>query len=569
MNRYQIKKYLDKYKVVIGFAVALVIFWLNIPISTGPSSSSEYKTQAVEPKFKLPSNSEKYAISVLKKYVEGQEPPAIEFNWNQFMNLDPFFEEVREKKIKGMSCKMFAEKTGKPRGTIFRCEDTPKAKLPVKFHTNMELIMSKTNRLFMKAIHLATVMPPPQKVTILLPGHPRPALEFPVSGDLEIKFEDGLLVEEVNRLAPPATKPATEKYDLLPLTFSDFDTQSLEIPAGSKDPGPEFRYFSEAYLFDFFEAQLADWRFFSLDILENPELRDRKMEVLIRAWIHFAESIGLKWWLAEEALMAWNWNGFHAPTINHAQVNVPVSELVNKLMAYNRTVVYDFKDATDGLYGAYYLDVNPFSVNPTSGKYGKYKLNAVDARFIDIETGLKIEIFGMRAYVDSSEVNRDLTMGQILDAKKAKAKVGDSALIYDKNLNMMDLKLLTPLVPTHFENAVTYIPSHHKEILKTYYPQDKDKSSLVGYKYHRFLKVWLPSELCMSKVPWMPTTEKDDQICLQKHPEIKELVDKYAVPGARHLSEQKCIESAAGDASKLKKCVLKSNYADRRALSVQ
>ncbi|KAF6065196.1 LicD family protein [Candida albicans] len=209
---------------------------------------------------------------------------------------------------------------------------------------------------------------------------------------------------------------------------------------------------------------------------------------LLKNYLKFTQSNNLITWIAHGSLLSWYWNGINFPWDTDIDVQMPIHELYQLARFYNQSLVVENagtkrlgnSDKTeefefDGM-GRYFIDVGSSVTHRTKGNGN----NNIDARFIDIDTGLYIDITGLALTNEESpdRYNDFLTIDQNTDAGKQKfdqlkqnQKDGDKNNNY--SLKNQQLKLyncrnnhfssyneLSPLIQTVVENQPGYIPKN-------------------------------------------------------------------------------------------------------------
>ncbi|CUS21349.1 LAQU0S03e00518g1_1 [Lachancea quebecensis] len=129
-----------------------------------------------------------------------------------------------------------------------------------------------------------------------------------------------------------------------------------------------------------------DVRFFSGWVPKWKRLRI--LNSLMRTWLEFTKSENLTSWLAHSSLHAYLYSGLQFPWVASQDVQMPVQDLHTLAMLYNQTLVVE--SPWEG-YGRFLIDVQPFITSRDQGE----NPDAIDARFIDIDTGLFIDIMGV------------------------------------------------------------------------------------------------------------------------------------------------------------------------------
>ncbi|ANB14137.1 Mnn4p [Sugiyamaella lignohabitans] len=219
-----------------------------------------------------------------------------------------------------------------------------------------------------------------------------------------------------------------------------------------------------------------DWRFFNLVRLGNEH--EAVMHHLMRAWSMFADQEGIASWISHGSLIGWYWNGISMPWDSDNDVQMPIVELDRFAQLYNGTlVVEDEKEGT----GRYYIDVGPWYVSRHKGN-GR---NVIDARFIDIRSGIYIDITGL-AQTD---------------------RPGQFAC---KNNHYYHHDWLSPMRRTLYEGAETYVPNMYEAVLRDEYNKYR-QSTFKDWSFNRDLRLWVPTKKCAKfNVPSLKFDENND-----------------------------------------------------------
>ena len=150
------------------------------------------------------------------------------------------------------------------------------------------------------------------------------------------------------------------------------------------------KYFHEASHVQAFKKYGAhfDKRFFNGPlIVEQPQM-ELRLDSLIRNFQKFANANGLVSWLAHGTLYGWLYNGRTFPWDNDGDLQMPIRHLNILAQYFNQTLVLE--DPSEGN-GKFLIDVTSSITHRINGN----GLNNIDARFIDIDSGLYIDITGL------------------------------------------------------------------------------------------------------------------------------------------------------------------------------
>ncbi|KAL6855470.1 mannosyltransferase [Amphichorda felina] len=276
----------------------------------------------------------------------------------------------------------------------------------------------------------------------------------------------GLLALAPLALASP--KPIAD-HDLLVRSSSAEQAQTLEIREEKKEPEkPKTpKYFREP------GGSLArshyDIRFFSDEV---PYAEHRYvLRDLIRSYLTALHERGVETWLAHGTLLGWWWNGQIMPWDFDLDVQVTnhtlqwLGENLNRTEhTYNATSPDDPTGDTV-IAKTYLLDINPHHVDIDRGD----AQNIIDARWIDMQNGMFIDITGVRE------------------------READRPGVWScKNKHRYDSQDLWPMRMSTFEGVRARIPYSFQRILSDEYGE----KSLVaeeweGHRWEASIKEWV------------------------------------------------------------------------------
>lgn len=228
--------------------------------------------------------------------------------------------------------------------------------------------------------------------------------------------------------------PFLEKRDSLspkvrtdPRSNPHRDTKYFHEPTGSEELGH------------------YDIRYFRGSVVSYEE-KSATLHYLIRAYLTTFRELDIETWIAHGSLLGWWWNGKIMPWDWDLDVQVASSTLDYLGEHYNMTM-HKWNDTSveDGspIERTYLLDINPNSKERVRGD-GQ---NVIDARWIDISTGLFIDITGL------AEIKPDQQPG----------------VWSCKNYHRYGTKDLYPMRETTFEGVPASIPYAYEQILTTEY----------------------------------------------------------------------------------------------------
>ncbi|KAI5953975.1 hypothetical protein CANMA_004814 [Candida margitis] len=307
-------------------------------------------------------------------------------------------------------------------------------------------------------------------------------------------------------------KSMLDKQEKTQLTLMEQDyLNSITFSHNCKDPP---KYFYEAKLLKstphHWEGEHYDWRFFHGVILDSPE-NPIILHRLIKNYLNFARIHGITTWIAHGSLLSWYWNGVAFPWDTDIDVQVPVADLYKLGRLYNQTLVVenvvDAQGNFDG-FGRYFIDIGSTITHRTRGNGN----NAIDGRFIDVDTGLYIDITGL-ALTDAPSPSRYSLIVPFLDKDKQVAIKNAESLQEDgtvqqnysiinkelqlyncRNQHFTSYQELSPLITSTCENQIAYIPKNFMSILNDEY----NINSLSNKQYRKFtylnnLRLWFPT----------------------------------------------------------------------------
>lgn len=309
------------------------------------------------------------------------------------------------------------------------------------------------------------------------------------------------------------------EIDLSHEDFVDDLKNKLEELSSKKELSPqELNYYqslnlslsdveSTKYLF---EAEIAkttsnwaygahyDWRFYK-ELINFSPLQGPSLHGLTLAWLRFVHSQGLRSWLAHGSLLSWYWNGITFPWDADIDVQMPIQELHKLARSFNQSVIVDFGPDINGEIrtGRYFLDIGTWISRREFGN----GLNNIDARFIDMDTGLYIDITGLAISNHVAPMEYDTLLPKKL-RRPSKLRISDEydiarntfLQVYNcRNKHFAALKDLSPLKLSYMEGTPTYVPNNFMKFLRGEYRSGgvADRK-FKKYVYLPRLRIWHP-----------------------------------------------------------------------------
>ncbi|CEP63146.1 uncharacterized protein LALA0_S07e03422g [Lachancea lanzarotensis] len=255
---------------------------------------------------------------------------------------------------------------------------------------------------------------------------------------------------------------------------------------------PEFKYFHEASDIagdgNKFENSM-DSRFFS-GLIDDHWQRQRIFNALIRNWLRFTESENLTSWIAHESLHGYLFTGSRFPWSLSNSFQMPLHDLNLLAKYFNQSLVV--APATESI-GRYFIDIQPF----IASRDNRDGVNNVDARFIDIDSGFFIDIFGL-GYSSHPSENMRLQNHFGLDhggRRDIESFNRENGILSERNGKNFLLSEIFPLRLSMYHGLPARVPFSTLTILKDEY---HISSSFYGVKVqlnkHRLvpsLGVWI------------------------------------------------------------------------------
>ena len=269
-----------------------------------------------------------------------------------------------------------------------------------------------------------------------------------------------------------------------PLSRQEMNLQrALVISLESDNPK---KYFYEARIYDTSVGDHYDWRFFS-GIRKSTQEHIMILHRLMRSWLSFTRKLGLNSWIAHGSLLSWHWNGLAFPWDDDIDVQMPAQDLLKLGSRFNQTIIVE--DAEEG-FGRFFLDCGTY----ITSREHKNGANNIDARFIDIDTGLYIDITALAVSNEDNEAAKNfksLIPEKVKDLLTNK-DINNYLQVYNcRNRHFASLEDLSPLVRTFHDGELAYVPRNYLAILKKEY---KDGVTLRLHRGHVFLgqlRIWV------------------------------------------------------------------------------
>ncbi|KAL6450044.1 MNN4 Protein MNN4 [Candida maltosa Xu316] len=246
-----------------------------------------------------------------------------------------------------------------------------------------------------------------------------------------------------------------------------------------------------------------DWRFFNGALNYDKEGWTQKeqthrtniiMDRLLRNWAKFANEKGIISWIMHGPLLSWYWNGLLFPYDNDIDIQMPIDHLLHLAKNYNQTLVVE--NPAQG-YGKYLIEVNSYIHNRGISA----RENHIDARFIDVDTGIYIDITALS--------NSDVTPPKEYTEKKELVDLEPekNMIFNDRRKHFYTLKQISPLRYSMLMGVPVLIPNEITNRLVFEYSKGLSSYEYAKWYFVKKLNLWV-YESDLTPVLEMPTEGK-------------------------------------------------------------
>lgn len=224
------------------------------------------------------------------------------------------------------------------------------------------------------------------------------------------------------------------------------------------------KYFHESTFNPHYDGRFAE------DVLPN-DIRLVHLRTLTRTYLSTMHDLGVLTWIMHGSLLGWWWSRSIMPWDSDLDVQVSESGISYLAQYYNMTV-HHFRSLSGEVGGkgkTYLLEINPHYVDGST----QDSLNVIDARWIDVDTGL---------FIDITTLRRDRTA----------ESTGDFGKLICKDKHHYLHSEIFPLRDTVFEGMNVKVPYAYSQILEEEYgPEALTETEFEGHRFDEGRGEWV------------------------------------------------------------------------------
>lgn len=207
-----------------------------------------------------------------------------------------------------------------------------------------------------------------------------------------------------------------------------------------------------------------DARFFNGAVFQDFLDARTRLDSMIRTFQKFLKAHGLICWLAHGTLYGYVYNGLSFPWDNDFDVQMPIRHLHIMAQHFNQTLVLE--DPREGN-GKFIIDVGSSITTRIKGN----GMNNIDARFIDVDSGLYIDITGISV---SSAMLSDRYAAEFY---KFRDSIGTEIKHADPNLIANETDIPLQVLANRMDSDAKYTEEDKKALEKLVAEANKEMSS--------------------------------------------------------------------------------------------
>lgn len=265
---------------------------------------------------------------------------------------------------------------------------------------------------------------------------------------------------------PPSPSITSSNLDKRDADFESVRTRLIRDHSGKKGDNPE-KYFHESVFHPHYDGRFAD------KPVKYNEKR-KHLTALVKTYLSTMNDIGAETWIMHGSLLGWWWNRKIMPWDSDLDVMVSEKSMYHLADYYNMTM-HHFKLPGIDKGRDYMLEINPHCRNGSL----KDEFNKIDARWIDTETGLFIDITALRR-------------------NETAERLGKAGAMMVKDNHHYMFNEIFPLRESTFEDTPVKIPYAYADLLLEEY--GPDALTRKDFEHHHFDQ---------ERLEWIPTRNPD------------------------------------------------------------
>lgn len=271
----------------------------------------------------------------------------------------------------------------------------------------------------------------------------------------------------------------------VPKSFAEADMDDHQIN------GHSVENIGHHYDLNFFNGFISESKLNYFDHV--PDKQKMILHQMLHTWLNFAFNAGFISYPAHGSLLAWYWNSMVFPWDADVDVILPIEDLSNLCMNYNNSLI--IQSPTDG-FNKYFLDC---SSSLTVRQHGN-GANNIDGRFIDVDTGMYIDLTGLAVSGDpgmNEETIKHYGLTEDVAASDVDYyKLHDEHDIFNcRNFHFYSYDELSPMKISMMEHATAFTPSNIKRSLQSEY--NDEALTKIMFEHHIFveeLQLWVSNQ---------------------------------------------------------------------------
>lgn len=309
--------------------------------------------------------------------------------------------------------------------------------------------------------------------------HPHKLLD-----DLKLNYQNLTRAQKV--FVENLERQVDADMQIVPKSFGEANLKDHEIN------GHQVENLGHHYDLHFFNGFISESK---LNYFDNvPDKQKIVLHQMLHTWLHFTFNAGIITYPAHGTLLSWYWNSMVFPWDEDIDVILPIEDLSNLCMNYNNSLI--IQSPTDG-YNKYFLDC---SSSLTVRQHGN-GANNIDARFIDVDSGMYIDLTGLAVSGEPGMSNRTLDHYHLKELVHGKEdvdfyKLHDEHEIYNcRNFHFFSYEEISPMKLSMMEHGPAFTPSNIEQCLKSEY-RDEALTELM-FEHHLFvddLQLWVSNQ---------------------------------------------------------------------------